>query len=1012
MTGLRSRSKHFDRLLAIGVVVGCVALTAANAWAQQEEEEDRPLPGLLATYRVDGQEYPVLARYEALPAMLLKAGETPDPRLADSGWTADWQGLIEILRPGQYAFAARASGKLEVNIGGQSVLAVSAPKGKVIDSAGQPVTLKFGLHPIVVRFQPSAAGPSLKLFWQAESFAREPLPAFVLGHAKSGVAVADAFATGRLNVEEHSCTACHLPGDHALAQSLLTRPGPHLSGAGSRLKAAWIYHWLGDPQSLRPEAVMPKLFASGPTADLERYAAATFLASLGKPPAEDRPLPKAQHAQLLAEGQQLFQQTGCVVCHEKQGAVPARATLAHLGQKTTASRLAAFIKSPAETDPAGRMPGFDLRDEDIQRLAIYLTSHDAATSPKLVLPAAPRPAELRDALLGKNPTASAVLEFGALSADEHLHALGRRVLQSKRCTNCHELKIAGESDVAWKPRPAEHTFAAIANKPNGGCLADVQNRDAKTQARDVPQFGGSLDRAVAATFLAAAAKAPGTIAPGELARLTLARFNCTGCHQRDGQGGLSPQVVERLLANQTEQNAEMVSPPPLTGVTDKLLGTYIHKVLLDDLRSRPWMALKMPRFARAHVEQLPAGLAALEGEPVNTKAFRPPADDALAEAGRVLVGIKGFGCTKCHDMLGVASQGTRGPELSFVPARVNYDWYVRWMTDPQRIQPGTRMPTVFLSGESPHKQILEGDPAKQQLAVWHYLAKSRSLPPPDGLQTPTIQDVLNSERPLVVRTFMPGVSPRGLAIRGPNGVHVAYDAQACRVAYAWQGEFLNLSPAWEGRGGMKAGLKTPAFWTSPDGFPWDVTEATTSPPDFSGRGKDTSLGAELPHDGKLHPSRLDFHGYSTGASGPRFKFELQLPDGQTASFDETVSGLKTEHAQGLVREATVKAPAGRAVWLNVATADKPPTWGDGGPAQVQAVLHLVVQGKPLLLHLRSGSPGAVWHTAEQNGKWNVMLSVPTAGQPAEARVKLAVLKSLDEKPATVEQAATWEAIQK
>ena len=119
----------------------------------------------------------------------------------------------------------------------------------------------------------------------------------------------------------------------------------------------------------------------------------------------------------------------------------------------------------------------------------------------------------------------------------------------------------------------------------------------------------------------------------------------------------------------------------------------------------------------------------------------------MLEAGRTLVGAKGFGCTKCHDMLGVASQGTRGPELSFVPRRVNFDWYLRWMTDPQRIQPGTRMPTVFLSGQSPHKEILGGDPQQQRLAVWQYLQRSRSLPPPDGLQSPTITDLPDDRAP-------------------------------------------------------------------------------------------------------------------------------------------------------------------------------------------------------------------------------------------------------------------------
>ena len=37
------------------------------------------------------------------------------------------------------------------------------------------------------------------------------------------------------------------------------------------------------------------------------------------------------------------------------------------------------------------------------------------------------------------------------------------------------------------------------------------------------------------------------------------------------------------------------------------------------------------------------------------------------------------------------------------------------MIDPQKIQPGTRMPTVFLNGKSPDVYVLGGDAAQQRL---------------------------------------------------------------------------------------------------------------------------------------------------------------------------------------------------------------------------------------------------------------------------------------------------------
>jgi mono/diheme cytochrome c family protein len=1005
---------HFESsLVRIGLMLFAWVTLSCTLALAQDDEEDRPLAGLLATYRLAGRDEAVLVRYESLPAMLLKSGESPDSRLPAFGWQAEWRGTIEILKPGTYRFSARTSGPLQVVVGERKVLDVADQKGQDQQAAGEEVKLPFGVQPITIHYAQAGNGAALKLLWQSDSFGLEPLPAYVLGHAGGEPNQIDWYARGRLMVEEHSCTACHRPSDQlAISKSLADRPGPHLTAAGARLKAGWIYHWLGDPAALRPEAVMPRLFADDQQGELERYAVAVLLSSQGKLP-PPRKLDDKQRKQLASQGAQLFAQTGCVVCHEKQENTPARATLLALGQKTTIDALRSFIQNPSTIDPGGRMPGFDVSDDDALRLAVYLVEeHHAAEGGNrdrtavLELPPTPSAQQVREALLGKNPTAAEALEFSSQPLEQQLASLGRRVMQEKRCVNCHELKFHGEPD-GWQRPAARGDLASIARRAAGGCLSEVGG----PVKQGVPRFGASLDREAVVAFLQQARTAPGTPAPAEEARLMLARLNCIGCHQRDGEGGLSQSVVEKLLESQTEQNAEMVSPPPLTGLTEKLLAPYLRKVLEENQRSRPWMSLKMPRFAKQHVSSLPAHLAALEGESLQTKPVRPTADEAMLEAGRTLVGSKGFGCTKCHDMLGLASQGTRGPELSFVPTRVNYAWYLRWMTDPQRIQPGTRMPTVFLGGQSPHQDILGGDADQQRQAVWSYLMRSRGLPPPEGLNTPSIHDVLASDRPVVFRTFLPGVTPRGIAIRNPDGVHLAFDAQACRLAYGWSGRFLNLGPVWEGRGGMKAGLLGETFWTAPEGFPWEATTADDIP-DFSGRGNDTSLGAELPHDGKLHSTRLHFRGYQTGASGPRFKYELELDPNGVAKFEETITSLRTNTGLGVQREVRIRAPAGRTLWWNVATADQPPVWqfpegqqgkldGSSPAAAGHALVLAMQQGKPVLVRLRQAPAAAEWRVAEQGGKWSVLVRLPV-GTEGDVLLKLAVLTPNDKQTSATE----------
>ncbi len=358
-----------------------------------------------------------------------------------------------------------------------------------------------------------------------------------------------------------------------------------------------------------------------------------------------------------------------------------------------------------------------------------------------------------------------------------------------------------------------------------------------------------------------------------------------------------------------------------------------------------------------------------------------------------------------------------------MPRRVNFDWYLRWMSDPQRMQPGTRMPTVFLSGQSPHQEILGGDPHQQRLAVWQYLQRSRGLPPPEGLQARAIVEIPDDGRPLVLRTFLPGVSPRSMAVRYPNGVHLVYDAQACRLAQAFSGEFLNLSPAWDGRGGMKAGFRGETFWTSPAGFPWDVTAANAPPPDFAGRGKDTSLGAELPHDGQLYPTRLHFRSYRLEAEGPTFRYELDLEQERKAAFTESAGTLKRGLAFGVLRETTIAAPVGCVVWLNAAIGDRPPIWqtADGrtggldssdGIVPSDAVLTLSEQGKPLVLHLRSASPDADWRVLERDGKWRLIARLPIQADTSQARLVLAVWRPDTEEQKSVDDVVRVELLEK
>lgn len=986
--------------------------------ADAEEEEATRRSGLHASYQLDEGNTPVVQRMEAIPAFSLNSNQAPDARLPAHGWRAQWNGVIEVLQPGKYRFAAEATGPLTISIDGNNVLQSEDAAG-LRTTEGPEVELTFGLHPLRIDFAPKDGPKQLKIFWRSEHFAREPLPAHAVGHTDESIAVVDHFAEAWLAAEAQSCVACHQPSAHApLSQSLGKRPGPKLTSAGSRLQPAWIARWLADPRALRAEAVMPQLFAADRQGEIERYAIARYLASLGGPLVGTVVSPPAEGAPAdphVAEGEALFVRTGCIVCHESHADRPARVTLGHLREKTTPESLATFIKDPLTVAPAGLMPAFQLSDTDRERIAAYLMSRpEPAASTPLDLPPPPDGNELRSAYaVAVTNDEQALAEFDALASDdERIAKFARRTMEAKRCAACHQIETT-DNTAPWQAKPTAHDFADIAQSPQDGCLASPDlARDPKQTTSDIPRFRSTLDRDLLRAFLAAASTAPATSAPGQQATLTLARFNCTGCHERNGTGGLSTELSGRLVAIQSAESAEAVIPPSLTGVSDKLSASYLHGVLAEGVRSRPWMSLQMPRFAAAHVAPLVEGFAALEGTNLHTAPHQSAPDEDLAEAGRQLVGSQGFACTKCHDLLGVASGGTRGPDLAGVPERINHDWFLRWMTDPQRMQPGTRMPTVFLEGRSPYGDILDGDSARQRDAIWAYLTASRELPYPDGLVPVEKAYFAESKRPLIVRNFLPDLTPRSIAIRFPSRQHLAFDAQACRLAYAWSGGFLNMSPAWTERGGQVTPLEGIIYWTSPVGFPWEVTAAGEAAPNFTGRASDPTFGASHPLDSEYHHSRVRFRGYTQGEKAPTFRYEYETAAGDAATFAETIAPMQSTAGQGVDRRVELTAPSEQVIWLYVGTSAQPPAWEkpDGTsqpfdpstpPVEATAIIRLD-EPAPATFFTASEIPsGAKWHAVARDGRWDLLLSIPAGKEVAPLQLDLEAWRPRQDTPASL-----------
>ncbi len=998
----------------------------------EDEEEEFILPdwGLVARYRSKGDGVE-LRRRDEQPALLLAEGESPDPRLEPRAWTVTWTGVLRVIRPGTYRFWIDTTGSVQWTLRGRPLALSREPKTGQLRSS--ELKLPFGNHELTLRFTSPEKGPvRLKIYWQCEHFGREPVPLRAWGHwgrrLPQPVAEQDPFAQGHYLAEEYNCAACHKPDEQApLTRGLGLRPGPHLGTAFGPQQAAWIAKWLEHPQRWRPEAVMPRLFGRSAREKAARWVVARYLAQQARQKAQAQghgTQDAAATGELARQGRALYQRRGCTVCHEpaRRGreTVPPRATLRHLGQKWAYAPLVEFLLDPAKHDPGGRMPSLGLSLGEAQRVAAFLLNRDARTAPRL-----PDPPELppdllaRFALREQAENQELRRRFEQLAPPQQLALAAAWVMHEKRCGNCHQVKVPAVAELPLpphdrqgklQPRWAGATLAQVAGRSGQGCLLPEKEAAGAKEAKH-PVFGPGLDRRALQAFLAEVVRAPGSPAPAYRARMTLRRFNCLGCHARGPRGGLARNLLEELLKTQTEPNAEQVSPPPLDGVTEKLIAPYLKAVLLEGRRSRPWMALRMPQFAPERLQRLPEQLASLEAQRPALEPFRPEIDVKMVEGGRVLVGAAGYGCIRCHDFLGRPAGGTRAPELTQVAARINFAWFRRWMTDPQRIQPGTRMPTVFQGNRAPPnlRQILGGSASSHQMAIWQYLLVARDFPLPDGLEDNAPLEVARTKRPLVVRTFLPELTPRAMGLRFANDVHLAWDAQPCRLGFAWHGQFLDMTPVWTARGGRPAGIKGTVFLRFPPGHPWEILPPGAAMPTWSGRGGDPLLGAQPPVDFKVYPRRVRFGGYSLGEKAITLRYRLapraDAPAKDWTQVEETLYTLRRGEAKsptlGIVRRFVLQGPPGHVAWFNCFKVEnglrswdglgQPQPLPPGKTAPADSVL-LVQQGRGLLAIAATldldDAELARWHLVQEKAGRYLVLQAPLDRRSGHREVKI------------------------
>ena len=431
------------------------------------------------------------------------------------------------------------------------------------------------------------------------------------------------------------------------------------------------------------------------------------------------------------------------------------------------------------------------------------------------------------------------------TVDPALVAEGRAMFSSVGCANCHRLGDAegGVSPVAAAAAPAKPLADLTAL--DAGCLAARPPASAVTYELDASQRA-SLTAAILWLRSPAAIDAP---AHEQAITRSLTVSNCYACHDRDGKGGVLPAVARQdddgepvlvdaardalFAATQAELGDEGRRPPTLTAVGGKLRPEFLREVLRDGGRDRmATMPTRMPKWAVTIAEPLAESLAADPAVDCAVPPLTRHDEPDIMDQGRHLVGSKALGCIKCHSFAGDKGQSLGLIDMTRMPARLRHEWFLAYVANPQAFRPGTRMPAAWPDGKTFYPDILDGTAAGQIEAVWRYVGSSKPRPPVGAGQN--LIELVPVDRPIIYRNFIENAGPRAIGVGYPEGVHLAWDAEALRLALVWRGAFIDAGRHWSGRGQgwqppLGDGVLTPDLATVIETLP-DATAAWPKEP--------------------------------------------------------------------------------------------------------------------------------------------------------------------------------------
>jgi mono/diheme cytochrome c family protein len=436
---------------------------------------------------------------------------------------------------------------------------------------------------------------------------------------------------------------------------------------------------------------------------------------------------------MVEEGKGLFESVGCKGCHaidpDAYGTpvgdaanfqpTATRTTkdfapnLGKIAEKTSAGWIYTWIRNPRDYAAHPAMPSLRLTDHEAAAMAAFLMTHgQKKTDPKVET---------------------------ALKDPENIQK-GAALVRKYGCFGCHEIegmdkesRIGVELTTFGSKHLDELFFGNATEVPEtwDSWAHNKLHNPRIYQTKDVEQLMPNFEFDDAdinnlVVFLASLTsgsvpekyRMPGSQRQSEIVagRRMVNYYNCVGCHIVENRGG----YVRRFYPDDQIN----LAPPILNGEGFKVQPPWLFRFLQGPTPIRPWLKIRMPtfHFDNASDDGIVNYFTALSDINVpymfiNTNLIPAPE----LEAGQKLMTKDYFNCFSCHQQGDKKPEGPVegwAPDLGLAHERLNPEWIVKWIENPQLIQPGAKMPSFYPGGPD---DILAGNQDAQIRALRDYI---------------------------------------------------------------------------------------------------------------------------------------------------------------------------------------------------------------------------------------------------------------------------------------------------